>query len=69
MIFKFLLSARSLYYVIEKETSGRRIMHLFKTLKYRREVGDGVLNRPLSLHQWPFDEQNPTVSSGSVSAG
>ena len=43
-------------------------MHLFKTLKYQREVGEGILNRPLSLHQRPFDEQTPTVSSGSRAA-
>lgn len=41
------------------------IMHLFKTLKSRREVGDGILNSPLSLHQRPFDEQTQTVSTGS----
>lgn len=38
-----------------------------KRLKYRREVRDAILSRPLSLHQRPFDEQNPTVSSGSKS--
>ena len=44
-------------------------MHLFKALKYRLEVGDGILNRPLSLHQRPFDEQASTVSSGSKAGG
>lgn len=40
------------------------IMLLFKTLKYRREVGDGILDRPLSLHQRPLDEQAPTSLQG-----
>jgi hypothetical protein len=41
-------------------------MQPFKALKYRLEVGDETLNRPLPLHQRPFDEQAPSVSSGSV---
>lgn len=38
MILRALLSARSLYYVMQKETGGRWIIHLFKALKYQREV-------------------------------
>jgi hypothetical protein len=40
-------------------------MHFIKTLKYRQEVGNGFLNRPLSPLQRSFDEQAPTASSGS----
>jgi hypothetical protein len=42
MIFKYLFGARSLYYVMKKETGGRRIMHLLRKPIYWRYVRGGV---------------------------
>jgi len=66
MILIGLFSDRSLYYVMKKETSGRRIMHLLRQHNYWGEVWGVILNRLLSLHERTFIEPASTVSYGSI---